>query len=374
MSDTTSARPSELSLGSRVFTIHRQLAAVCGDVARLAVAIYDDSTGMLRTFVESSDGPSPLVCYEQPLAKVPSLQAIADDRCSRTIDDLRELEPARSAHTRRLLEAGYRSSYTVPLYAGEHLIGFVFFDARSTAVFDNALRDRLAVYSQLLSALIAFERVSLNTLQAVIHTALQFSRFRDEETAGHLERVVQYVRLITQAIAPAHGLDDEFSEYVCRFSPLHDLGKIAIPDAILRKPGRLDEAEQAIMRTHVTHGVELVDVILTEFELDAIYHVDCLRNLVLYHHENFDGSGYLGGLAGEDIPIEARITRVADVFDALTSPRPYKAPWPLEQAMDYMREQAGWLFDPACVAPLLENRERILDIRRRFADEFPSAD
>ena len=224
------------------------------------------------------------------------------------------------------------------------------------------------MYGQLLSLLVAHDRATIHTLRGAVRTALQFSRFRDEETAAHLARVAHYARLSARGLPRARRPDDEFIEYLFQFAPLHDLGKIAIPDHILLKHGRLTDAEMAIMKTHVTQGADLVDTMVHEFELGSVYHIAMLRNLILYHHENYDGSGYLAGLAGEDIPLEARIIKVADALDALSTSRPYKPAWSLDDALAHLESNSGSLYDPACVRVMLDHRDTVERIHLQFRE------
>jgi len=359
----------EDALGERIFTIHTQLSGFCPAIRRIAVAVYDPPTDILRTFLHSASGRDGLHAYERPLADVPSLKVIADSRQPRIIDDLTGLASSPSDHTVSLLAAGYRSSFTVPLASGSQFLGFLFFDADQKNVFSSGLVAQLMVYSQLIALLIAHERSTVTTLLGAVRTAMHFSRFRDEETAAHLARMSHYARQIAIGLPDSQRPTDEEIEFLLHFAPLHDLGKIGVPDGILRKKGRLTAQELPLMRAHVDHGVALVDAMLEEFGLGDLHHVQMLRNIIQYHHENFDGTGYNKGLAGAAIPLEARIVKVADVLDALTSERPYKEAWSFEQAYAYLGIHSGRMFDPDCVASLLAQQDVILDIRRRFHDE-----
>lgn len=359
----------DVTLGERIFTIHSQLSGFCPAIRRIAVAVYDAPTDILRTFLRSASGQDTLNAYERQLSEVPSLKAMAVSRQPRIIDDLTTLASSPSEHTASLLAAGYQSSFTVPLSSGSQFLGFLFFDADQKAAFSAPLIAQLMVYSQLIALLIAHERSTVTTLMGAVRTAMHFSRFRDEETAAHLARMSRYARQIAAGLPDALRPGDEEIEFLVHFAPMHDLGKIGVPDGVLRKPGRLNDEELALMRAHVDHGVALLDVMLQEFGLDSLHHVQMLRNIIQYHHENFDGTGYAAGLAGADIPIEARIVKVADVFDALTSKRPYKDAWPVDQAFAYLGTHSGRLFDPDCVASLLAQREAVLEIRERFRDE-----
>jgi len=183
----------------------------------------------------------------------------------------------------------------------------------------------------------------------------------------------RYARLIADGVAADHGLSDEEVEFIFQFSPLHDVGKVAIPDRILLKPGPLDEAEFSLMKEHVVKGRRIIDMMVGEFGMDQLPHIDILRNIVSYHHEAWDGSGYPLGLAGQAIPLEARIAAVADVFDALTRARVYKPAWSNDEAAAYLRRMSGTKFYTPCVDALLSRPAEMLEIQRRFAEPGPAS-
>ena len=142
---------------------------------------------------------------------------------------------------------------------------------------------------------------------------------------------------------------------------MHDIGKIGIPDHILQKPGKLTPEEWEIMKSHTTIGDDIIGD-------DNSNLLQVARIIALNHHEKWDGSGYPKGIAGEAIPIEARIVSIADVFDALTSIRPYKTAWTIEEAVDYIKQQSGSHFDPTLVAAFLVALEKIINIRAQLLD------
>lgn len=164
------------------------------------------------------------------------------------------------------------------------------------------------------------------------------SEYRDEETGKHILRI----SYITAILAKALGWSDDERDLMLHASPMHDIGKIGIPDAILRKPGKLDAEEWAIMKTHAPIGAELLEG--DESRLLTLAH-----DIALTHHERWDGSGYPNGLAGEEIPQSGRIVAIADVFDALTSERPYKEAWPVDSALDLIERERESHFDPKVV-------------------------
>ena len=167
--------------------------------------------------------------------------------------------------------------------------------------------------------------------------------FRDEDTGAHIERIGRFSTLLSEQI----GMDEEFSARMVHAAPLHDVGKVAIPDAILLKPGRLTSEERAIVETHAEEGHRLL-----KGSSSAI--LDLAATIALSHHEKWDGSGYPRGLKGETIPIEGRIVAIADVFDALTSDRVYRKAYPVEEAVAMMRGERGLHFDPVLLDAFLE--------------------
>jgi putative two-component system response regulator len=175
--------------------------------------------------------------------------------------------------------------------------------------------------------------------------------YRDNDTGEHTLRVARYSRIIAEQL----GLPPRLCRDIYLAAPLHDVGKVAIPDNILLKPGRLTDEEMAVIRTHATIGEKiLADSSCELIQLGA--------QIAAGHHERWDGAGYPNGLRADEIPVAARVVAVADVFDALTTRRPYKEPMPLEVARHYLVEHQGQQFDPACVEAFLSRWEEVLEI------------
>ncbi len=183
------------------------------------------------------------------------------------------------------------------------------------------------------------------------------AEYKDNETGWHVVRMSHY----SQILARAAGYSDDDADDLLHAAPMHDIGKLGIPDAILQKPGKLDEAEWSVMRRHPQIGAEILGE--QTHGLLAI-----ARRIALAHHEKWDGSGYPEGLAGEAIPEEARIVAIADVFDALTSVRPYKPAWPVDRAVAHLREQAGKHFEPRLVELFISVLPQVLEVRDRFLE------
>lgn len=216
------------------------------------------------------------------------------------------------------------------------------------------MHDQAAVLQQMVKERTAeLERTRLQVIRRLGVAA----EYRDEETGSHILRMSYCCVLLAQAL----GWDEDACDLIMNASPMHDIGKIGIPDAILRKPGRLDPEEWEVMKTHASIGGQLL-------EGDDSPLMRMARDIARSHHEKWDGSGYPDGLAGEQIPLAARIASLADVFDALTSPRPYKQAWPVDRATALIREQAGVQFDPVLVDVFMQKLPEVLQLRERFAE------
>jgi HD-GYP domain-containing protein (c-di-GMP phosphodiesterase class II) len=367
--DALQALNSDGSLRARIREIHWAVRTFLPFVARIAVAIYDPKTTLLKTFVHSSDTDDPLPHYQAPIGEVPSLKKLLDEGRPRVIQHMLTFETAESEHSKRLGRAGYAASYTMPMFSNGTFVGFVFFNARQSDVFTETALAQLDIFGHLVALMVIQELASVRTLSAALESARHLVHARDSETGSHLDRMSRYARLIAHSLADTHGLDDEFIENIQAFAPLHDIGKIGIPDAILLKPEGLTEGEMAVMRTHSNRGQAIIDDLLTSFGFGALEDIDLVRNIALLHHERVDGKGYPYGLAGESIPLEARIVAVADVFDALTSRRPYKEAYPNDVAFATLEELAGTQLDGDCVRALVENREEVERIQAKFKED-----
>ncbi len=337
-------------------------------IDRISVVVYDPRTDLLKTFLQSSDDRSSLMQYEARLADVPSLKQLVVSGRPRTIDDLRDYAGSQSEHTRQILATGYHSSYTVPMFLQDEFYGFIFFDSLAPARFTDELIAHIDPFARLLALLVINERRSVRALVAVTKTVRYMTSRRDCETGEHLERMSHYCRLIARELAATHGLSDEYIENLFLFAPLHDVGKVAIPDSILLKPGPLTPDEFDVMKTHAKKGLEIIDFMLHEFGLIHLAYVDIMRNIVQLHHEAVDGGGYPFGLRGEAIPLEARITATADIFDALTSRRHYKPAWSIDTAFAELRQVAGKKLDEQCVEALIRCRGDVETIRAQFQE------
>ncbi len=217
---------------------------------------------------------------------------------------------------------------------------------------ENAKQRAYSLEQRLLSSMHEVEQRERETLARLARAIEK----RSADYSENLERISHVAGLIAEHM----GLYEDEVRAIEMAAPLHDIGKVAIPDAILHKPGPLDEQEMAVMRTHPLIGFQLLDGSQNKaIQTGAL--------VALRHHERHDGSGYPDGLAGDEIPLPARVVAVADVFDALISRAPHKEAWPVDKALAYIYAQRGRMFHPDCVDALVRNRGRLDEICARFA-------
>lgn len=355
-------------IGQQVINLHNQLRIEWPQLRRIALALYDTQTDELHTFVNATVGQKILPHYTQKLADVPSLQKLAQSGKKRIVDDLNIFASNSSQHSEAIVQSGFRSSFTIPMLSSDNTLqGFIFFDADEPSFFTSSMQEHLELYSELIHSLVIADMLPVKMLQAAVNISQTVTHYRDEETGEHIARMSHYARLIASSMAEKWNLSDAFINYVLLYAPLHDIGKIAIPDTVLLKPGSLDEAEMVIMKTHVAKGVEIIEKLIYEFGLGSAFHTSILTNIVAYHHEKMDGSGYPYSLKGDSIPIESKIVAVADVFDALTSNRPYRKSWSIDQAFDYLSSNKEILFDTDCVELFISKRLEIEKIITLFS-------
>ena len=225
--------------------------------------------------------------------------------------------------------------------------------------------------AEVLARLRAGERIlSLETRDVAIFALAKLAESRDNDTGAHLERVQYYCRALSQYMATQEKFKDvigpEYIGLMFQTSPLHDIGKVGIPDAILLKPGRLDPAEFEIMKTHTTIAANTLDAALEKFP--GVAFLKMAKDIAESHHEKIDGTGYPHGLSGEDIPLCGRIIAVADVYDALVSKRVYKDALSHDAARAIIEEGRAKHFDSDVVDAFIAVGDKFLDIRQRFTD------
>ena len=364
--DTLENLNKHMSLRDKLIAAHESICQQFPFIVRVAVTLYDAKTRVLKTYLHSGDEGDLLENYQQILDEAPSLKVLLDKGLPRVINNMLTFAEGEHNQTKRIARHGYKASYTLPMFNEGDFFGFIFFNSSENDVFTEGTLRQIDIYGHLISLMVINELSSIKALTAALKTTSQITHCRDPETGSHLDRMSRYSRLIASTIARKYNLDDEYIEHVFMFSPLHDIGKIAIPDEVLLKPGMLSEEEIAVMKTHARRGREMIDDLVNNFGLHNIKHIDVLRNIAEYHHEAVNGTGYPEGKMQDEIPLEARIVAVADVFDALTSCRPYKDAWDNQKAIDVLKELAGEKLDADCVNALVNNLDEIEKIQQLF--------
>ncbi len=359
-----------IPLKDKLVSAHQAIQKSLPFIARIAIAIYDSETRILKTFIHSSGDDNPLEHYQASLDEAPSLKNILDKGLPRVINNMLTFNESSKEHAQRIGRTGYAASYTMPIFNDGDFLGFVFFNSFETDVFNEMTLSHVDIFGHMISLMIINELSNIQTLSAALKTTGKITHLRDPETGSHLDRMSRYSRLIASALADKYNLKDDYIEHIFMFSPLHDIGKIGIPDGILMKPDKLDQNEMEIMKTHAIKGRAIIDEILNNFGLEGIDYVNILRNIAEFHHESVNGTGYPSGISGDGIPLEARIVAVADVFDALTSRRPYKDAWTNETAFETLKQLAGERLDQDCVNALIENIDEVENIQQYFKENY----
>ena len=224
------------------------------------------------------------------------------------------------------------------------------------------VKNHLALYDQArhLDKLVQDRTYELNdTRVEIIRRLGRAAEFKDNETGMHVIRMSWFAKFLAQEI----GKDSQWCELLYNAAPMHDIGKIGIPDHVLLKPGKLNDEEWHIMQKHAEYGAEIIGEHTSPL-------LQLAKEVAIYHHEKWNGSGYPNGISGTDIPLSARIVAIADVFDALTSERPYKKAWSEEDAIELLKSEAGIHFDPDLVPKFIDCLPKVRQIQTKYRDEF----
>lgn len=278
------------------------------------------------------------------------------------------LVDAQFAASHSMHKIGARSVMCVPLAGQKRNFGLLYVDNRLNAgLFQKPELDLLTILADLLAS--SLERAEyrddlekamqdlVSSREETITRLAAAADWRDLETAEHIERVGHY----SAALASWAGFDTEFVDSILLASKMHDVGKLGVPDAILRKPGKFTPEEFEQMKLHTTMGARILEGSRSPL-------IQMAERIALSHHERYDGAGYPNGLRGEDIPVEGRIVAICDAFDAMTSKRVYKPAFPAEQAFTIIREELGRQLDPILGSLFLEHQRQVLAIMHRFQD------
>jgi len=363
------AQENEGTLQDKLTSIHEVITSTFAFVDRIAVAVYENDKELLKIFIASCYAETPLSHYETAMKDAPLLQEIKNKGKARVINDLDLFSPDNKVHKLQMSGLRYPASYIMPVYLHGDFFGFILFNSGLPDAFEENTLHQMDLFGHMISLMIMDELMATHSLNLMAQKKGKFVQQGDPATGSYIDRVSRYARIIAERLADKYDLNDDYIEQVALFSSLHDIGKSGIPDSILLKPGVLSEDEFELMKTHANKGRDMVDQLLQQFGADCLRHASVLRNIAQYHHEYMDGTGYPKGLKGEEIPLEARIVAVADIFDALTSARPYKEACSNDRAFSILREMAGNELDSDCVNALTSETRTVENIQLFYSED-----
>lgn len=353
--------PINTSIEDFTFTVGPYLCNLFNS-QRFAVAFIDWETENVIAEVAYISNPNIVpklnAGFTQKLTDISLGEMVRENKLTRIINDLEErYNLTQSASTKLILDEGFKSNLTALATINSRPFGFFFLSSEKKGNYTERDAKLFASISSMLSYRLYHSLTVQRLLSYFGNSLVNLVEFKDNETGNHIKRVSMYAKIIAEELKLSPKLVREIYE----FAPLHDIGKVGIPDAILLKPGKLDPEEWEIMKTHVTNGVKIIE----QFQKDARSIMEpqslvVMKNIIAEHHERWDGKGYPDGKKGEEISIEGRIVALADVFDALTTKRPYKDAFPFEKAVEMIIQERGTHFDPNVVDAFLK---KIVDIR-----------
>ena len=295
---------------------------------------------------------------------------IIKSKSERVVDNLANL--ALNPRTLFLLSKGHRSSFSYPLIFKGKAIGMVFFNASERGFFaTRSIQKDMLYLSTVIHSLMVRQFEKKQFIDISLAIALDIGHAKDPETKGHLNRMERYSSKLAYLLSDNKEINHEFIRRIESYAAFHDIGKYKIPDDILFSRAIYTLEERECMNQHCAHGVDIINDVLGYFPINMRYVEEYrfLKNIILHHHEHFDGNGYPMGLKADAIPLEARIVMVADVFDALLSKRLYKPAWNIDDVIAYMKDNSGTMFDPACIHALISNLPDFIEIYETYADE-----
>lgn len=344
--------------------------------SHIGIAIIDEDQGIIKASFGISDSragnlPERLSKMRIKISET-SLGKVIETGEARIINDLEEYTKDKplKPYNRHILECGIKSSITLPLTVNQRAVGVIFFSSMEKNIYREEHIEFLKTLAN--SIALSFEKSIFmdNLVYANTMSLAKLVESRDSDTGDHLKRMQMYSRLIAELLSQEDRFKDavdlKYIDDIERFSPLHDIGKVAIRDEILLKPGKLTDEEFEIMKTHTIYGAKVLTAAEENVNKDGRQLFTMGIEIAEGHHEKWDGTGYPYGKKGEEIPLSARVVAVADVLDALTSERPYKKAWTFEEAIDLIKENRGKHFDPYIIDVILNNREKIVWMYNSF--------
>lgn len=340
-------------------------------LSRLSVALSSENKASNYFVSDSLSQQANHHYIEHELRPGSALNRMSELPAIRVINDLSDM--SHTTQIARLIQIGHNSSYTTPIYYRDHNLGFIFINATTVGFFnDQHVQAEVAFLTQLIASLFTQLYENQRHFQSSLAIALNMGHARDPETKEHLIRMGKYSEVLARALsADNKEITYQFIHRIRLYAPFHDIGKYRIPDNILFSDRKFSDDDRKVMNQHTIYGEEMIDDVISITDNHSISEeeVRFLKNIIRHHHERYDGMGLPDKLEAQQIPLEARIVTLADVFDALLSKRAYKKEWSLDEVMNYIEENSGVMFDPKCVSALKSNLELLMFIREQFSDK-----
>ncbi|MGC9423850.1 HD-GYP domain-containing protein [Vibrio sp.] len=359
------------TLNHQLSHIHQRIITHDPMITRLSFALYDAEHDELKTYAGSTLNGLELAHYSCVLNDLPSLRQCIESGEVRYINDLPHELNSTHPHNRWLIAQGFQSSLALPVYHAQTFIGFIFLNSCEKNAFNPEKYTTLKPFIDIIRFVVSSEYDLVHSLITAATEINEKSVEHWQESRAHKERISRFARVIALEVASIYQLDDELIEHISQFSKCHDIGKLSVPSQLLNKPSALGHDERVLLNQHVEKGIEIINQIIDEIGSPEHPSVSILKEIVAYHHEFLDGSGYPYGLTEESIPISARIIAVANIFDALTNHRPYKQAWSIPFALLELEKMvnAGKL-DKHCVNALRYHQDYI----KRVIEAYPEVD
>jgi hypothetical protein len=360
------------TLNHHIADVHNRIRQEIPSIDRISFALYDSNSKLLKTYADSTLTGEPLMHYEFPLENIPSLKECADCKIDRLIHQTESGLKKSSGHSQWLAKQGFLSSLASPTYYHDDFIGFIFINSKQCDVFDEQTTSTLYPYIDCIKAAASVEYELIHTIIDAANFLLQKNPRHLKHSQDHKERMFHYTQVITKGVAEVYQLDDEFIDNMSQFSRFHDIGKLTLPANLLMTQCKLAHIDKEKVAQHIDKGVGIIDKLIAQTGSPNHSCLTILREIVAYHHEYMDGSGYPFGLQATDIPISARIITVANIFDALTSHRPYKQAQSVPYALLDLEKmvQQGKL-DRHCVNALRYQQQHLNQVIRQYPEIDP---
>jgi len=368
MYTTTAISPDALpslknpgSFSEQLKRVHTHIQRQYPFVSCIEIALHHAASKSLRLYTTCTDSNG---CFIKQL-----LLKDANNQKPQIIDDLGSIGAGNTENEKCMASSSVKSGLSVPFVVDHRQHGLTFFSAKEKHCFTPQIMQQMQVYARVITQLIASEDHTVQDLNSAISAVLRLNNINKSESPQHLKRVAHYSRLIATNCADTYSLSEEWIEHLYLFAPLHDIGKVFLPEKLLTKPGPLSPQEFERMKTHTLKGRDIIDHMIDSFGYkDHLHYTGMLRNIVTHHHETIDGKGYPYGLKGDEIPLEARIVAVADILDAMLTKRVYKEAWSMDKTLKELQKLSGSKLEPEFIGILASHKQELMNIRTASAE------